>query len=97
MKPDAASIHQPSERISSDDERSEERRQDTEGQRNGEASDWTTGLPEQNHCGDQRGHVRVEDGAERFLVGGFHCHLERFAERHFLAQPLVNQDVRING
>ena len=92
-----ASIHQPSERISSDDQRSEERRQDAEGQRNREASDRTSGLPEQNDCGDERGYVRVEDGAERFLVGGFHCHLERFAERHFFAQPLVNQHVRING
>src|SRR6202011_511127 len=90
-------VHQPSERISPDDQRGEERRQNSEGQRNRETSDRTSRLPEQNNCGDQGRHICVKDGAERFLVGGFHRYFERLTERHLFAQSLVNQHVCING
>ena len=91
-----AGIDEPAEEIPPDDERREERGQDAERKRNRETFDRPARFPEQNRRRDQGRDVGVEDRAERLFVGGLDRDLERFPERQFFPQSLVNQNARID-
>ena len=89
-------VDKPAEKIPPDDQRGEERGENAEGQRNRETFDRPARFPKKNRRCDQGCDVGVENGGERFFVGGLQRDLERFAERELFPQSLVNQHARIH-
>ena len=67
---DLVGVDKPAEKIPPDNQRSKERSEDAERERDRETFDRPARLPKQNRRRDQRGDVGVEDRAKRFFVGG---------------------------
>ena len=77
------------------DDRREQRREDAEHQRDGEALDRAGAEREQHDAGDQRRDVRVGDRRERLVEAGVDRRLRRIAVAQLFADALVDQHVRV--
>ena len=69
---------------------------DAGGKRDGKALHGAGALPEQNHSRQQRREVRVKNGGKRLIIAGGKRRPEAFAQLHFFANALKNQNVGIH-
>ena len=70
---------------------------DAKRESNGEAFHRTRRLPEEDDGGNERGDIGVKDCAEGFVVGGLQRCGQGFACSRFLAEPFIDENVRIDG
>ena len=75
----------------------EERAEDTNDPRGGEALDRTCTEVEQNDTGDDRSEVRVEDSREGIAIACFQCVLDALASAHFFLDTLIDEHVGIDS
>src|SRR6266702_7946196 len=76
--------------------RGEYRGEDAQAMHHREAAHRARAEDQQREPGDQRGDVRVENGAEGALVAGVDRRLGRRAAAQLLAHALVDEDVRVD-
>ena len=93
---DQIELDAPTEDVPRHEQGRKHRSDDTDRERDREPFDRSRTEPEQNSNFEQGRQVRVDNRAERFLVGGVNCRLQVLAVLQFLPQPFINQDVGID-
>src|SRR3990172_5231845 len=73
-----------------------DRGENSDAQGHGESLDRAGAELEQDHSGEKRGDVRIEDGGEGPLIARLDRGPGRFAVSDLLANPLVDRDLRIH-
>ena len=94
---DDAALHEIAQDEACEADGGEQAEDDTDGQRDGEAADGACAEEHQHEGGDERGHVRVEDGDEGFLEAGIGGHTHGLAGAQLLTDALVDEHVGVDG
>ena len=93
---EAEFIDKPAEGGAGEKQRREHRGNDADNQRDGETLHGSRSLPEENECRDERGDIRIKNGAEGLVVGSREGGGERFSGLEFLTEAFVDEHIRVH-